>query len=237
MSASRAYYSDVALTALIGACLACAPRAPVSQPAAATPAPSSDQRVTVFSALTSEAVVVLPLYGAFDTDDTTGLSGATIDELLRIFEANLGDSLRRHVGARWIMPPALRALHRRNPLNVPDPARVALEPALERRRVPLTLEQGPASDVRALVAVSGARRYALVPFWLGVQRTQPGGVQLVLPGSSGGYWGKVGIALIDSRLAEIAAVRTVASGPHPTRLAAASGAAVALSRLFASGER
>jgi hypothetical protein len=187
-------------------------------PAARTPGdgaqPPQELESAALTWLLSDEVLVLPTHEA-----TVGEPGATTpSENARVaaqFDSVLRELLQPHVARGWIWPTDLRALHRRNPLNVPDPTRLptaGLRGARLRSEAQLSPELG--SQIRALTAVSGARRYVLLPIHLHVGQT-----------SRGGQVAGVTLVAIDARRAVVLQTRSLATGtasanpgaPDPSR--------------------
>jgi hypothetical protein len=200
---------------LIAASMTCAP------PAARTPGdaaqPSQESASAPLTWLLSDEVMVLPTHEA-----TVGEPGATMpSENARFaaqFDSVLRGLLQPHVVRGWMWPADLRALHRRNPLNVPDPTRLptaGLRGARLRSEAQLSPELG--SQIRALTAISGARRYVLLPIHLHMGQT-----------SRGGHVAGVTLVAIDARRAVVVQTRSLATGtpnanpgaPDPSRNAA-----------------
>jgi hypothetical protein len=96
----------------------------------------------------------------------------------------------------------LHRMHRRNPLNVPDPAQLATT-ALRGARLRAEAQLSPqlGAQIRALTAVSGARRYVLLPIHLHMGET-----------SRGGHAAGVTLVAIDARRAVVVQTRSVATG-------------------------
>jgi hypothetical protein len=80
------------------------------------------------------------------------------------FDSTLQRALAPYVTGTWSWPPELRALHRRNPLHLPDPGQLATG-GLRGARLAAgeMLPSDLGSHIRALLAVAGSRRYVLLP--------------------------------------------------------------------------
>jgi hypothetical protein len=200
---------------LIAASIACAP--PAARGPGAAAQPSQELETAALTWLLSDEVMVLPTHEA-----SMGEPGAsTPSENARFatqFDSALRVILQPHVTRGWMWPADLRTLHRRNPLNVPDPTRLAtagLRGARLRSDAQLSPELG--SQIRALTAVSGARRYVLLPLHLHMGQT-----------SRGGHVAGVTLVAIDARRAVVVQTRSLATGtpsaepgaPDPSRNAA-----------------
>lgn len=132
----------------------------------------------------SDAVLVLPA----NEITVEGVSPAARDSLAVLgayFDAELQNELQPHVSPAWMWADAVRALHRRNPLSVPDPSELSTrELRGARLREGEIVSPDLGSQLRALLAVAGARRYVLLPLRLHAategEGRQVGGVTLVL---------------------------------------------------------
>jgi hypothetical protein len=183
---------------LIAASMTCAPPA-ARGPGAAQP--SQEPEAGALTWLLSDEVMVLPTHEA-----SMGEPGASTPSENARFAAQFDSALRvvlqPQVARGWMWPADLRALHRRNPLNVPDPTRLptaGLRGARLRSEAQLSPELG--SQIRALTAVSGARRYVLLPIHLHMGQT-----------SRGGHVGGVTLVAIDARRAVVVQTRSLATG-------------------------
>jgi hypothetical protein len=197
---------------LIAASMTCAPSAARTPGGAAQPPQELESAALTW--LLSDEVMVLPTHEA-----TVGEPGATTpSENARFaaqFDSVLRELLQPHTVRGWMWPADLRAVHRRNPLNVADPTRLAtagLRGSRLRDEAQLSPELG--SQIRGLTAVSGARRYVLLPIHLHMGQT-----------SRGGQVGGVTLVVIDARRAVVVQTRSLATGtasadpaaPDPSR--------------------
>jgi hypothetical protein len=183
--------------AVSSASLTCAQ--PARAPGAAQPPQEAESGALTW--LLADEVMVLPTHEA----TVGGPVGQSQPENVRFaaqFDSVLRAVLQPHVIRGWMWPADLRSVHRRNPLNVPDPARLstaALRGARLRPEAQLSPELG--SQIRALTAVSGARRYVLLPIHLHMGET-----------SRGGHVAGVTLVAIDARRAIVVQTRPLATG-------------------------
>ena len=204
--AMRARLPAGLVTAFIAAAVACAP----PQPAGSTP-PADTAPAASLEPLLSDAVLVLPVH------QTT--ADAEVDPAVRLtaagvrvqFDSALQRALAPHVTGTWSWPPELRALHRRNPLHLPDPAQLSTG-GLRGRRLAAgqILPADLGSDIRALLSVAGSRRYVLLPLDLRYAAADTGTTTATIH-----------LVLIDARRAMISEVVPVsATAPSDDVLAA-----------------
>jgi hypothetical protein len=141
------------------------------------------------------------------------------------FDAEFRRLLEPHASSGWMWPDAVRQLHRRNPLNVPDPGRLATRDLRGSRLAQgeiVSAELG--SQIRALLAVAGGRRYVLLPL-----RLHAGAA------SNGGHAGGVTLVTIDVRRSMILLVQRVATRLDDT--ATDAGPAAVANAIAAAAQR
>ncbi|HUF64772.1 MAG TPA: hypothetical protein VMM17_02235 [Gemmatimonadaceae bacterium] len=125
--------------------------------------------------LVPDEVLVLPLQevelpltddpGTFDD-----LAPVTVASVRQRFDNRLRAMVEPQVPPdRWVWPQSLAALRARNPTVMPDPARLTMSGLRPGMPAQSQLGQQLGSELRSLLAVSGARRYALLPFRLVVR--------------------------------------------------------------------
>ena len=166
--------------------------------ATGAPGGGSPEPVTVAAPLawlTSDEVLVLPLQevelaltdepGTFD--DLAPVTAATARQR---FDTRLRAIVEPQVPPdRWVWPQSLAALRARNPTVMPDPTRLTMRGLRPGMPAESQLGQELGSELRSLLAVSGARRYVLLPFRL-VLRRDP---------ASGGRGYAIHMLVIDTR--------------------------------------
>lgn len=182
----------------------CAPVAPAPSTAATPGAPGQAARTPadqeIFTRLLADEVLVLPAQEGALSDSIGRLSSSRARVARAVFDTAFALALAPAVvGEGWRWPRDARVAFRRNPLIVPDPDNLAVRDLRGARL--RAEEQVPAdlgSQIRALLAIVGSRRYVLLP------------VQLHLgPTSAGGSVAGVSIVAIDTRRSTIVAVRSI----------------------------
>jgi hypothetical protein len=183
----------IAVLAFVAAgATACATASPSGQPEpGGQPAPAAR--------LLADAVLLLPV-NEVTIEGPSPVSRDSAQAVGAAFDAEFQRVLAPDASPGWMWPDAVRALHRRNPLNVPDPTRLATrELRGSRLAVGEIVSAELGSQLRGLLAVAGARRYVLLPM-----RLHAG------PASPGGYAGGVTLVAVDTRRSMIAGVNNVA---------------------------
>lgn len=133
--------------------------------------------------LTSDEVLVLPLQ-----EVELALTGepGTFDDLTRVtaaaarrrFDTRLRAIVEPQVPPdRWVWPQSLAVLRARNPTVMPDPTRLTMRGLRPGMPAESQLGQELGSELRSLLAVSGARRYVLLPFRLVLRRDPASGAR------------------------------------------------------------
>ena len=149
-------------------------------------AAGSPEPVTVTAPLawlTSDEVLVLPLQeveialtdepGTFDD-----LAPVTAVAARQRFDTRLRAIVEPQVPPdRWVWPQSLAALRARNPTVMPDPTRLTMRGLRPGMPAESQLGQELGSELRSLLAVSGARRYVLLPFRLLLRRDPASGAR------------------------------------------------------------
>lgn len=188
------------------------------QAAVGQAAPTAQQAQS--ARLLSDAVLLLPVH-----ETTLEGSADSAQVMSAAFDTEFRRLLEPHASSGWMWPDAARQLHRRNPLNVPDPTRLATRDLRGSRLAPdeiVSAELG--SQIRALLAVAGARRYVLLPL-----RLHAGAA------TNGGHTGGVTLVTIDARRSTILLVQRVATRIDDA--AAQAGAAAVAHAIAAAAQR
>jgi hypothetical protein len=207
LAAGRAVATGVAL-ALIG----CAPAATGAPAAGAAAAQSADPPLAW---LLGDEVLVLPLQEIEIRAGSTAPAPDTAG-IRRAFDAGLQQAVGPYVPAgRWVWPPALVTLRQRNPTVMPDPSRLTVRGLRPNAAADTQLSQDLGSQIRSILALSGARRYVLLPLRL-----------TLTPDPAGGYRSELHLLVLDSRRA-IVRQPFSHSGPRADTAEAAAAAAVA----------
>ncbi len=149
--------------------------------AAGSPGPTTVS--APLAALTSDEVLVLSLQevelsltdepGTFDD-----LAPVTVATARQRFDNRLRAIVEPQVPPdRWVWPQSLAALRARNPTVMPDPTRLTMRGLRPGMPAESQLGQELGSELRSLLAVSGARRYVLLPFRLVLRRDPASGAR------------------------------------------------------------
>jgi hypothetical protein len=207
---------------------ACAPGAP-----GAGGAPEPAATTAPLAWLTSDEVLVLPLQEVeLPLTDDPG----TFDDLAPVTAASarlrFDNRLRAIVEPqvppdRWVWPQSLAALRARNPTVMPDPSRLTMQGLRPGMPAGSQLGQQLGSELRALLAVSGARRYVLLPFRLALRRELASGAR--------GY--AVHMLVIDTRRAIVSRAVSDSRDRVGTPTEAVEAAASAVASMLVPRER
>lgn len=149
---------------------ACAP----VPPAGSDPRPETEASASL-EQLLSDAVLVLPVHQTTGDAETDPVARRASAGVRMQFDSALQLTLSPHVTGIWTWPPELRALHRRNPLHLPDPGQLSVGGLRgSRLAADQILPADLGSNIRALLAVAGSRRYVLLPLDLRSASTDDG---------------------------------------------------------------